>query len=74
MKIVADMRGVTSLWPGSVLVAIATAAIELRAFLSSAGMSSNDITARALLETPDRFKTTSSTEFHQTLPLPLFGL
>ena len=35
MKIVVDMRGVTSLCPG--LVAIATAAIELLAFLSSAG-------------------------------------
>ena len=52
------------------VVAIATATIELRAFLSSAGTSSNYITVCALLEIANRCRTTSSTEFHQTLSFP----
>ena len=55
-KIVTDMRGVSRIG----VVAIATPAIT----------SSNYITACALLETADCCRTTSSTEFHQTLSFP----
>ena len=63
MKIVADMRSITSSCPRSEYNSshcITTVAI----------MSSNYITARDLLETADRCRTTSSIEFHQTLSFP----
>ena len=66
MKIVADMRSSTSSCPGSECNSshcITTVAI----------ISSNYITARALLEAADRCRTTSSIEFHRTLSFPSSG-
>ena len=63
MKIVADMRSITSWCPGSEYSSshcIATVAI----------MSSNYITVRALLETAKSCRTTSSIAFHQTFSFP----
>ena len=63
MKIMADMRSVTSSCPG----------LEYNSshcITTVAMMSSNYITVHALLETADRCRTTSSIEFHQTLSFP----
>ena len=65
MKIVADMRGVMFR-----IEPLPQLQLNCARFYPLQVTSSNYITAHALLETSDRCRTTSSTEFYQTLSFP----